>query len=619
LNAKTVEALKCLRRRLPEALEHLGIRDEEALIAWQRALDQKLLPRLDPGFPLLAAICGGGSAGKSSLFNGLVGRAISPTGGRAGLNRRVLAAVRPEHLAATDIMAALRLAFEGTPRKLTDPQELLTPGEPLLFDGSAAPGKVVLLDTPDIDTGAQGHYTNRDMAARALSAADLFIYIFTNATYNNKDNTDFIAGALTAIGTRPCFLVYRVYPSYPDAEVLEHVHCVARNIYGSDFHSHILGIFRADEENAVAAGSRTMQLRSLGSIRESLIDSLAALDPYNLRGEILNSTMIDVIGRAEDYLEKITAARRELDEYLQLLHAACRDAARLALSHLPTDRVLRRFADIWIKSDPTHIKILRRTGQVVEWPLKQLIKTVGRMTSRGPAGHDRSDEPHSAEKQAEVDLLSAANRLYRTVLDDRIDGEGRTAKIHSAVLQAQAALRDRDWPTLLNTILDKKHCFLSWASELDGKLRSLADDQRRRMGLKDQIRQTFAALLNIVPATAAITYVLHTGDPVGAAGIKIKLTGLFGLKDLYALIAIPITSGMTQADRNQLESMLGPVAREWLAHQLQAAEKLFESHITGTLADAAQAALRDSEAATGELSAAMEQLKMTSDTAQAIS
>ena len=56
-------------------------------------------------------------------------------------------------------------------------------------------------------------------------------------------------------------------------------------------------------------------------------------------------------------------------------------------------------------------------------------------------------------------------------------------------------------------------------------LQRLVREQRVRMTTFDQIRQTFAAMLNIIPATAAVTYVLSTGDPVGAVGIKVKLAG----------------------------------------------------------------------------------------------
>jgi hypothetical protein len=64
-------------------------------------------------------------------------------------------------------------------------------------------------------------------------------------------------------------------------------------------------------------------------------------------------------------------------------------------------------------------------------------------------------------------------------------------------------------------------------------------------------------------------------------GIKVKLTGLFGLHDLYALIAIPATAGMTKADRKQLDHLLAPLARTWLANKLMVVQELFETHISG--------------------------------------
>jgi hypothetical protein len=118
---------------------------------------------------------------------------------------------------------------------------------------------------------------------------------------------------------------------------------------------------------------------------------------------------------------------------------------------------------------------------------------------------------------------------------------------------------------------------------LETELKKLADELRSKMGLWDQVRQTFGALLNVIPATAAITYVLHTGDPVGAAGLKVKLGSLFGLNDLYALIAIPATAGMKKADRRQLDLMLRPVARTWLEHKLKTVQQIFETHLTGDL------------------------------------
>jgi hypothetical protein len=115
------------------------------------------------------------------------------------------------------------------------------------------------------------------------------------------------------------------------------------------------------------------------------------------------------------------------------------------------------------------------------------------------------------------------------------------------------------------------------------------------MGLWDKVGQTFWAFLNVLPAAAAVTYVLSTGDPVGGAAIKVKLAGLFGLKDLYALVAIPVTRGMKKADQGQLKAMLGPIAQTWLSHKFKRVQTLFEQEISGDMLRAAEQAAAEAE------------------------
>ena len=605
IDTKTTGALKTLRHSLPEAADVLRTDITRSLSAWTRALDLKLLPRLEPDFPVLAAVCGGGSAGKSTLFNSLVGQAISPTGGRAGLNRRVLIATHPDHAHSDAFDTFLGESFGAPPESLEQTAQLTEPGAPLIWRESTAPANTVLLDTPDIDTGARGLYANRELSQQTLEAADLFIYIFTNATYNNRDNTDFISGLLTAVGKRPCFLVYRVYPSFSDQEVDEHARTVAQNLYGVSFREHVLGVYRADEDNDVAAGRKAVVMRPVGQAPQTLSQALAGLDGPALRGRVLASTFRDCVRQAGDMFSLIRKDREALERYQQLLDMAQQQSIQQALSHFPTDRVLRRFADIWLRTDPAHIKVMRRTGRVVEWPYRALVKTIGvlRETADTPKPALKNSDPAG---QLEMDLLAAAHQLQRYALDARLCVDGREAEAHPAVLDVQNHLNAKDWTGTLKQLADNTEQILSWSKSLESELRTLADDMRRRMGLWDQVRQTFAALLNVIPATAAVTYILHTGDPIGASGLKIKLTGLFGLNDLYALIAIPTTAGLKKADQRQLEQMLQPVARTWLAHKAATVQELFEKHITGDLLRTARQATDRSGELAGAVSAALD-------------
>jgi hypothetical protein len=518
---------------------------------------------------------------------------------------------------------------------MTQKDQLTSPGDPLMHYTHALPPSLVLVDTPDFDTGAGGTYRNRALAEQSLRAADVLIYIFTNANYNNRDNTDFIARMLTAVGTRKCFLVYRVYPSFSDAEVLEHAATVARNLYGDRDRRQVLGIYRAIEDNRVAAGQRAMTILPAGGERPDLMTALTQMDPRQVRGELHRSIFRDVVDQARRFLQEARQSNAHLELYLESLRTVQRHSVEQALGRLPMDAVVRRFAEIWQAGDPSHIKIMRRTGQVVEAPARLLL----RVARWAGGAKTRKIMPPAAGAAMEADLTRAAGRLRQAAVDPAIELHmpetdpaarplleavrrlaaltGTTARrsdtgemtlqvpFHPALAADQAALRDGNWSATVTGMLARQEALLRRTHQIDDELRRLSDEQRARLTTLDQIRQTFSAMLNIIPATAAVSYVLSTGDPFGAVGVKVKLTGILGLNDLYALVAIPATAGMKTADRKQLEALLGPVARAWLADKLTALEALFEETITGAMLRHGREAM---QAAAGRISSMAEGL-----------
>ncbi len=336
------DALKILRTSIPALQDRLRLDRNKDVATWTKMVDGKLLTRLSSDFPIMATICGGGSSGKSSLFNSMVGKRVSPVGGSAGLNRRVLVSAHQEIFNRPSILPALFEQFGCLPDPLKDKKDLTIPGQPLYVLSDDVPQNLVLMDTPDFDTGAKGTYVNRDIALKALESSDILIYVFTNSNYNNRENTDFISEMLTGIGMRKCFLVYRVYPSFEQEEVEEHAMTVARNLYGDKADRHVLGIYRADEDNSVAAGKRFMALRPVRKKDPSFVKALRDIDSIKLRLELLSSILKDVLVMAGDLLEYGRISRDELRLYLDTLQTAQSHCVHEALQHFPMDLVVKR-------------------------------------------------------------------------------------------------------------------------------------------------------------------------------------------------------------------------------------------------------------------------------------
>lgn len=627
-------AFEYLRNDIPRLSHILNLNKQKDIDAWAAIINTKLLTRLSQDFPITATVCGGGSSGKSTLFNSLAGKNISPVGGSAGMNRRILVAAGHKLFNKKDFLSSIFQPFGSLPEKLKDSRDLMTPGPPCYTTGHNIPDNIVLMDTPDFDTGLKGAYTNRSAARQALEASDIFIYIFTNSNYNNLENTNFISKMLTGIGIRKCFLVYRVYPSFDKKEVLDHAVTVARNLYGKQFRQYVLGIYRADENNDVAAGKQLLNLRPVNNENSSFIGALQGVDSQTIRLELLQSIMDDVVDVAKKIHHSGSISRDELKFYRDTFLMAQSICAKKALQHFPVDRVIRRFTKIWTSKDPGYIKFMRKTGNIVDMPFKLLLRTAKSLKNK-VSGDATGLPSQNSEEIIKEDLIGALNRIQNIATESVISATSnmkdpkagqmlerlnriRSAKhanndqnprverkrsegtlkffidIHPALFKEQEKLRSRNFQSIVKAVLLNRNIIDGFSTSIERELDDLAHKFRQKMGLWNKMRQTFSAFLNVVPATVAVTYVLSTGDPVGATGIKVKLTGLFGLHDLYALIAIPATTGLKKADRKQIEAMLVPIFQAWLNNKFIEICSLFEEEITGGIILTAKTAIKDS-------------------------
>ncbi|MDA0836266.1 MAG: 50S ribosome-binding GTPase [Planctomycetota bacterium] len=640
-------AILSLRDSITGLVDTLQFEPGINLKSWNQAIERRLLPRLSPEFPLMAAICGGGSAGKSSLFNSLSKNAHSPVGAKAGLNRRVLVGGHPALLRKRDLIHEIFQPFGTLPEEITNAGQLTTPGDPLYASCEGLPEGLVLLDTPDFDTGAGGEYANRELARPVLEACDVLIYLFTNATYNNLANTEFIRRVLTDIGQRPCVLIYRAYESFPDELILDHSATVARNLYGADSNEQILGIYRAHDSNEVAAGNQPMQPMPLNDVLP-LLDLLSSLDVREMRKEQTTLILSDVLQQAASAAKAAGLSRKQLQLYHDSLRIVQSHCVYRGLVSLPVQDVGNRLHRLWEESSPAGIKFLRNTSKVLGFPVKAGLKALHWMTKQQTPNQGVSK---SLDARIE-ELEEAAGELHRQLIIDQLasrttdndPGGSRvralieeirkaegitgdeapsitsgnrgafdfTVDIHPSLLEARRNYQSREWRSRLEGLHKKAKAIIDIpvASSdhdvsFDKDLVTVLNEFRENMGFTQRIRETVFASLHLAPPVLAIVYVVHTGDVVGgsavagakvgvAATVSAKVSGLFGLNDLWALIALPANTGLSEADQAQLKGMLEPVVQRWFQHRSAMIGELLQEQITGEVLHEAERRLVDS-------------------------
>jgi hypothetical protein len=217
-------------------------------------LRRDLLPRLSAEAPILiVAISGPNNVGKSSLFNALVRKPLSPARAEGGLTKQCLAAAHPS-LWQGELRDFVERRYEVLPVEPGQPPPVDQPGPPgrlyLALLPEVPPG-LLLLDTPDFDSVYQ---RNRQASEALLVTVDLVAFVVSRHTYQNAALVQFLR---EAIGRgRPYLLVYNEAPRADVAS--EHLHKLA-----SDVGHAPLARFYAPHQPAVETGAAFLHTQPL--------------------------------------------------------------------------------------------------------------------------------------------------------------------------------------------------------------------------------------------------------------------------------------------------------------------------------------------------------------------
>ncbi|NNG20325.1 GTPase domain-containing protein [Naumannella sp. ID2617S] len=149
-------------------------------------LDDYILPRLATlDAPLLAVVGGSTGAGKSTLVNSLIGRAVTRPGVIRPTTKAPVLIHHPRDAHWFDDDRILP-GLARTTAQSDDQREL-----ELVADDTIPPG-LAILDAPDVDSVVE---ENRRLAAQLLAAADLWLFVTSAARYADAVPWEFLLQA----------------------------------------------------------------------------------------------------------------------------------------------------------------------------------------------------------------------------------------------------------------------------------------------------------------------------------------------------------------------------------------------------------------------------------------
>jgi hypothetical protein len=574
-------------------------------------LDRSIIPQLAADCPLLVAVTGGGSTGKSTIFNLLAGEKASAADPKAGFTRRMVAAIHPNVASDTRKMELLfeRFRANAHPRRLENPDEALSPGDPVYVECPDIPEHLVYVDTPDFDTGTREGFTNRAAAKEILDVADVILYIATNATYNNKSSTDFVRSVLSEVGLRKVALLYRFSPVYPDEMVREHMDVLLANLYPDEptARGACIGIWRIDESNEVAAGIRDPQIRPLtGGI--PLANVLADIDPTKTRMKVLQSAIIDTSRHTHKWIEDIETMVQRYEVYGDALRFLTSDTCLKCTRLAPQKDILKLFDDEWKRAQPRFVRCGRWLTQSSAKFATQVkgIFTKKTKTDTSPSFEEtfrKSFLENTRNLQKDLtlpkvcfdfpktgrDLQKLAKLLHSLADNNPGDYSIKDMNPNKKVGNYTATVSRPEMPThdgpgtvsagdALSRMAVQAAAVMGDTESIRPEIRKFVSKIRGEMTFWQSAKEGFSASLESLAVVGAVLYVVGTGDLVSGGTVL----SLFGWNDLIAVPALgAFIATKTGIDKKVLETQMSKLFTEWATEKVPKILSILEKGITG--------------------------------------
>ncbi len=295
-----------------------------------------LLPRVASDEPLLlVAIAGPNNVGKSSLFNSLVRKPLSPARAEGGLTKQCLASAHPR-LWSSGLRELIERRYEVV-LVGDEPPPVDRPGPPgrlYLALSEAAPEGLLVMDTPDFDSI---YRQNRANTEALLVTVDVVLFMVSRQTYQNAALVDFLR---EAVGHgRPYLLVYNEAARVETAEA--HLEKLA-----SDVGQPPLARYFAGHQPEVETGAAFLSVQPLGGDPPLPVLLSDPTHVARLKEKALSASLKDAGAELELLARAVRSEAAEPERLrARLRHELTEVGARAAHKGVPADILIEAFRE----------------------------------------------------------------------------------------------------------------------------------------------------------------------------------------------------------------------------------------------------------------------------------
>ena len=476
--------------------------------------------------PLLVLLLGPTGAGKSSLFNALVGSRSSETGVLRPTTRELVALVRPEDRDA--------LTGRGGPLAGVDPERVR-----LLVEATAPVG-VVLVDAPDVDSV---EHANRDLTDRLVEAADLAVFVTTATRYADRVPWD-VLGRVRERGLPLTAVVNRIPPGDKSQQIV------------------LADLRRLFEEGGLGGADSPIDLLAVeeGAL-DAEVDGLAAAAVAPLRTRMT--------ALAADREARLRLAARALGGSLAGLEPQLRSIADdLEHAAIDADRLRRLATDAYERElgglrDELSRGTFLRAEALRQWQdfvgadqmTRAFSSGIGRV--RGAVSSFFRGHPEAPVAEVRDQTLDDLVAMARVRL---AEAARRTATAWSEEPAAERALAGADSAWTVSDQLDER-----LKERLNAWVESIAEDVRTTGGGKRTLARGASLGVNAAGIGVMLATFSQTGGLTGAEVGVAAATGYVNQKLLSALFGEAALVEMIQRARKRLVDLLGDTFRDEVA------------------------------------------------------